>query len=189
MDKSIKISYVISGSIFLFILLFLFFPSKTIDSEKGVDYKDGKIITQSENYFGAILSANNLQRPFPKMVHREDNPDTPEKIELGRMLFFDPILSGDNSMSCAHCHHPDLGFSDNRGLSMGHHGKGIGRDRVDGRVLRRGSPSLWNTGFNHAQYWDGRAKDLEHQATFPITEPHEMNQDRVGLEKELNNIP
>ena len=189
MDKSIKISYVISGSIFLFILLFLFFPSKTIDSEKGVDYKNGKIITQSENYFEAILSANNLQRPFPKMVHREDNPDTPEKIELGRMLFFDPILSGDNSMSCAHCHHPDLGFSDNRGLSMGHHGKGIGRDRVDGRVLRRGSPSLWNTGFNHAQYWDGRAKDLEHQATFPITEPHEMNQDRVWLEKELNNIP
>ena len=72
---------------------------------------------------------------------------------------------------------------------MGHHGKGIGRDRVDGRVLRRGSPSLWNVGFNHAQYWDGRAKDLEHQAAFPITEPHEMNQDRVWLEKELNNIP
>ena len=189
MDKTIKISYIATGCVFSLILLFLFFPSQTIDSEKGAGYKDDKITTQSENYFRAILSANNLQRPFPKMVHREDNPDTPEKIELGKMLFFDPILSGDNSMSCAHCHHPDLGFSDNRGLSMGHHGKGIGRDRVDGRVLRRGSPSLWNAGFNHAQYWDGRAKDLEHQATFPITEPHEMNQDRVKLEKELNNIP
>ena len=65
MNKNLKISYVISGSMFFLILLFLFFPSQTIDSEKGADYKDDKIITQSENYFRAILSANNLQRPFP----------------------------------------------------------------------------------------------------------------------------
>ena len=117
-------------------LLFLFFPSETIDSEKGLDYKNVKIISSSEKYFRAIQSSNNLERPFPKLVQREDNPDTPEKVELGRLLFFDPILSGDNTMSCAHCHHPDLGFSDNRGLSMGHHRKGIGRHRKDGTVLR-----------------------------------------------------
>ena len=116
-----------------------------------------------------------------------DSPDTPEKIELGKMLFFDPVLSGDNTVSCAHCHHPDLGFSDNRGLSMGNNGKGVGRKRVGGVVLRRSSPTLWNVGFNHSQYWDGRAKDLEHQAMFPITDSIEMDQDRIELEKELKN--
>ena len=188
MNKTIKTSHKVYGSVLLLTLVFLFFPSQNLDSEKGVDYKSENIIKKSGNYFNAILSSSNLQRPFPKMVQRDDNPDTPEKIELGRMLFFDPVLSGDNTISCAHCHHPDLGFSDNRGLSMGNNGKGIGRKRVGGAVLRRGSPTLWNVGYNHAQYWDGRAKDLEHQAMFPITDSNEMNQGRIELEKELKNI-
>ena len=188
MNKTIKTSHKVYGSVLLLTLVFLFFPSKNLDSEKGVDYKSENIIKKSGNYFNAILSSSNLQRPFPKMVQRDDNPDTPEKIELGKMLFFDPVLSGDNTISCAHCHHPDLGFSDNRGLSMGNNGKGIGRKRVGGAVLRRGSPTLWNVGFNHAQYWDGRAKDLEHQAMFPITDSKEMNQGRIELVKELKNI-
>ena len=189
MDKTKKISYIATGCVFSLILLFLFFPSQTIDSEKGTDYRADQIITPSENYFQAILSANNLERPFPKMTVREDNPDTQEKIELGRLLFFDPLLSGDNSMSCAHCHHPDLGFSDNRDLSMGRTGMGVGGQRKGGTVLRRGAPTLWNAGFNHAQFWDGRATDLEHQAIFPITDTTEMNQDRKQLEQELQNIP
>ena len=189
MDKTKKISYIGTGCVFSLILLFLFSPSQTIDSEKGLDYKASHIIERSENYFQAILSANNLERPFPKMTVREDNPDTQEKIELGRLLFFDPLLSGDNSMSCAHCHHPDLGFSDNRDLSMGRAGRGVGGQRNGGTVLRRGSPTLWNAGFNHAQFWDGRATDLEHQAIFPITDTTEMNQDRKQLEQELQNIP
>ena len=188
MGKSIKFSYIIPGSIFLLIIFFLLIPSKTIDSGKGMNYKTDLIISQSENYFNSILNSNNLKRPFPSMVNREDNPDNPEKIELGKLLFFDPLLSGDNSVSCAHCHHPDLGFSDNRGLSMGRDGKGVGGQRFGGKILKRGSPTLWNAGFNHAHYWDGRAKDLEHQAIFPITEPLEMNQNRAELEKELENI-
>ena len=114
MNKTIKTSYIVYGFVLLLTLVFLFFPSQSLDSEKGVDYKSEKIINKSGNYFNAILSSSNLQRPFPKKVQRDDNPDTPEKIELGRMLFFDPVLSGDNTVSCAHCHHPDLGFSDNR---------------------------------------------------------------------------
>ena len=188
MNKTIKTSHKVYGSVLLLTLVFLFFPSQSLDSEKGVDYKSENIINKSNNYFNAILSSSNLQRPFPKMVQRDDNPDTPEKIELGKMLFFDPVLSGDNTVSCAHCHHPDLGFSDNRGLSMGNNGKGVGRKRVGGVVLRRSSPTLWNVGFNHSQYWDGRAKDLEHQAMFPITDSNEMDQDRIELEKELKNI-
>ena len=126
MNKTIKTSHKVYGSVLLLTLVFFFFPSQSLDSEKGVNYKSENIINKSNNYFNAILSSSNLQRPFPKMVQRDDNPDTPEKIELGKMLFFDPVLSGDNTVSCAHCHHPDLGFSDNRGLSMGNNGKGVG---------------------------------------------------------------
>ena len=188
MTKTIKTSYIVYGCVLLLFLVFIFFPSEILDSEIGVDYKSQKIINKSDNYFSAILSSSNLQRPFPKMLQRDDNPDTHEKIALGKMLFFDPILSGDNTISCAHCHHPDLGFSDNRGLSMGAKGKGIGQQRLGGTVLRRGSPTLWNVGFNHAQYWDGRAKDLEHQAMFPITDSNEMDQGRIELLQELKSI-
>ena len=188
MNNKIKFVFFVFGTFFLFGMVFLFYPIDVIDVDRGVSYKNNEIISQSEKYFNAISSSSNLHRPFPDIVNRKDNIDSPDKIELGRMLFFDPILSGDNTMSCAHCHHPDLGFSDNRGLSMGRSGKGIGGERTGGHILKRGSPTLWNAGFNHAQYWDGRARDLEHQATFPITDSNEMNQDRIELEKELNNI-
>ena len=188
MRKSTKRRYILSGLIFLLVIVFLFIPSKTIDSDIGDDYKTRLIVSESDDYFTSIINTNNLKRPFPKMRGPDDNPDNPEKRELGRLLFFDPILSGDNTISCAHCHHPDLGFSDNRGLSMGRGGKGIGIGRIDGEILKRGSPTLWNVGFNHAQYWDGRAKDLEHQARFPITESSEMNQESAELENELKSI-
>src|SRR5262245_10474895 len=71
-----------------------------------------------------------LRRTFPEMNQRANNPSTPEKIELGRLLYFDPILSGDNTQSCATCHHPDLGFSDGRNFSMGLGGQGVGPERA-----------------------------------------------------------
>ena len=133
--------------------------------------------------------ATGLQKPFPKIPYRPDNPTTPAKIALGKLLFFDPILSNDNRTSCAHCHHPDLGFSDGRARAMGYGGEGAGSARNGGVVLPRHSPRLWNTAYNHLQYWDGRAKDLEDQAQFPITDQNEMKQDRETLMAELNAIP
>ena len=65
-----------------------------------------------------------LRRPFPNMAVRSDNAVTPERVALGRLLYFDPVLSGGNDVSCATCHHPDLGLSDGRGLSMGKGGRG-----------------------------------------------------------------
>src|SRR5215468_10766148 len=58
-----------------------------------------------------------LRRVFPEMKLRANNQSTKEKIELGRLLYFDPVLSGANDQSCATCHHPDLGFSDGRNSS------------------------------------------------------------------------
>src|SRR5210317_2250713 len=76
---------------------------------------------------------------------------SPQQIDLGRYLFFDPLLSGDNSLSCASCHHPDLGFSDGRPRSIG----------IDGADASRAAPSLWNVAFLESFFWDGRAESLE----------------------------
>jgi parallel beta-helix repeat protein len=130
-----------------------------------------------------------LRREFPEMKLRPGNQTTREKIELGRLLYFDPVLSGDNEQSCATCHHPDLGFSDGRRTSMGFGGRGVGPDRQGGKQVRRSAPTIWNAAFNHKQFWDGRANDLEEQARFPITSPDEMNQNPDELVKELKAIP
>jgi cytochrome c peroxidase len=130
-----------------------------------------------------------LRRPFPKMAVRSDNAVTPERVTLGRLLYFDPVLSGANDVSCATCHHPDLGLTDGRGRSMGKGGKGLGPERTGGTVVRRGAPTVWNAAFNHRQFWDGRASDLEDQARFPITSADEMAQDPDELVRELAKIP
>jgi cytochrome c peroxidase len=131
-----------------------------------------------------------LQKAFPtEIVLPADNPTTPEKVELGKLLFFDPILSDDNTLSCAHCHHPHLGFSDGLPRSRGRGGKGAGRERTGGIELTRGAPSLWNTVYNHRQFWDGRAAHLEEQARMVITTPEEVNADPAELVRELKAIP
>ncbi len=131
-----------------------------------------------------------LQKAFPtEIVQPSENPTTPEKVELGKLLFFDPILSDDNTLSCAHCHHPNLGFSDGLPRSRGRGGTGAGRERTGGVELTRGAPSLWNTVYNHRQFWDGRAAHLEEQARMVITTPEEVNADPAELVRELKAIP
>jgi len=142
---------------------------------------------------GVGKGGGGLVRQFPKMVLRADNPlaatADDERVQLGRLLFFDPILSGANDISCATCHHPDLGFSDSRELSMGKGAHGLGPQREGGSVVRRGAPTLWNAAYNHKQFWDGRAEDLEEQAKGPITSDIEMNENPDTLVKELKDIP
>lgn len=118
--------------------------------------------------------------PLPKAVTSPaDNPATPEKIALGKQLFFDPRLSGDNTMSCASCHLPDKAMGDGLPQAKGHGGK----------ILARNTPTLLNVGFYERYVWDGRVKSLEEQALGPIQSPDEMNQDLAELERELNAIP
>ena len=111
--------------------------------------------------------------PYPA-----DNAATPERVELGKMLFFDPRLSGSEWISCATCHNPALSWSD--GLPIM-----IGNGMAQGR---RSTPTILNTAYNQTQFWDGRAKTLEEQALGPIQEPGEMNQDLAGLAKRLGAI-
>jgi cytochrome c peroxidase len=107
------------------------------------------------------------------------NPTTPARVELGKQLFFDVRLSGDNKMSCATCHLPNKAFGDGLARSQGN----------DGRPLARNTPTLLNVGFHSTFFWDGRAASLEDQALGPIQSPEEMNQDLDGLVKELAGLP
>ncbi len=150
--------------------------------------------TGDEGTAGVDSRASGLKKPFPAMVVPAGNSmpsdlKSDPRTALGHLLFFDPIVSGDNTISCATCHHPDLGFSDGRGLSMGKGGTGFGPNRSGGTVIRRGAPTLWNAAYNHLQFWDGRAAHLEEQATKPITSQDEMNEKPEDLVRELRAIP
>ncbi|MEQ8785411.1 MAG: cytochrome c peroxidase [Pirellulaceae bacterium] len=118
--------------------------------------------------------------PLPQSIPAPgDNPTTDAKVRLGRQLFFDPRLSGDNTMSCAHCHLPEKALADGEKTSAG----------AGDRRLKRNTPSVLNTAFLSPLTWDGRAKSLEEQALGPITSPVEMHQDLDELERELAEVP
>jgi cytochrome c peroxidase len=172
-------------------LLAMLLVGATVSKERfvGMRLENGALVPNPPPY-DPNNPATGLQKAFPtEIVQPPDNPTTPEKVELGRLLFFDPILSDDNTLSCAHCHHPHLGFSDGLPRSRGRGGVGAGRERTGGIELTRGAPSLWNTVYNHRQFWDGRAAHLEEQARMVITTPEEVNADPAELVRELKAIP
>lgn len=102
---------------------------------------------------------------------------TPAQIDLGRYLFFDPLLSKDGSISCASCHQPDKGFSDDLDRSVG----------VTGEKVARSAPTLWNVAFVDKFFWDARAKTLEEQAQGPLFDPLEMGNTPEQLLTTLSN--
>lgn len=108
---------------------------------------------------GYGLEALPKQVPVPK-----DNPMTPAKIELGKILYFDPRLSHDGTVSCNSCHNVMGAGDDGRPVSVG----------VRGQRGGRGAPTVWNSAFHTVQFWDGRAASLEDQAKGPLTNPIEM---------------
>lgn len=110
----------------------------------------------------------------------------PEQIDLGRHLFFDPLLSGDRKSSCAHCHHPDHGMADGLATGAGFGGEGFGPNRRGGAELSRRTPTLWNVAFATRLFWDGRAASLEEQATGPLFSEQEMGNTPERLERDLN---
>jgi cytochrome c peroxidase len=136
-----------------------------------------------------VSSTRPAARDFPQILTPSDNPTTPARIALGRILFFDPVLSNDNRTSCAHCHHPDLSFSDGLARARGYGADGAGTQRTGGVELPRRTQALWNVAYNARQYWDGRASTLEDQARFPITASDEMKQLPETLIAELKSIP
>jgi cytochrome c peroxidase len=103
---------------------------------------------------------------FPQMNIPSNNPMTVEGVRLGRKLFYEELLSGDASISCATCHMPDEGFADSDQFSEG----------ITGEVGKRNSMALVNMGWQQFFFWDGRASTLENQIFRPVTDPVEMNE-------------
>lgn len=126
---------------------------------------------------------------FPDLPEiMQDVPE--ERIELGRLLFFDPILSVDKETACVTCHSERWGMGDGIGRAVGH-GAGIeaGPGRRGPNTLRRNSPSLYNLAFRASLLWDGGAQTLEQQAMIPLLAEEEMNVDPLMLVAELADIP
>jgi parallel beta-helix repeat protein len=136
-----------------------------------------------------VPSYSGLQRNFPASNAPADNPSSPEKVELGRMLFFDPVLSANNDIACATCHHPDYGFADGLPHAIGAGGKGAAAERSGGVALMRSAPSLWNVVYEKEFFWDGRVASLEDQVMTPLTHADEMASEPDALIAELRAIP
>lgn len=134
-----------------------------------------------------------------------DNPSSPEKVNLGRLLFFDPVLSGNKDVSCATCHQPEFNYAEFLETSIGVNGVGSGSKRRfietnDLPFVKRNSQSILNTAFNGIKngevyepekapmFWDLRAKGLEMQALEPIRTLEEMRGNSFHEDKVLDEI-
>lgn len=117
--------------------------------------------------------------PLPPPPSPPENPTTPEKVELGKKLFFDRRLSGDGTMTCATCHDPENGFTDALPTSLSY------------PTTRnwRNSPGLVNVAWRKTLFRDGRSSSLEEQALFPMMSPFEMNRNLDYLEEVLKTVP
>jgi cytochrome c peroxidase len=107
------------------------------------------------------------------------NPATSSKVALGKMLFFDPRLSASHQISCNSCHNVGLGGVDGQSTSLGHRWQHGGRN----------APTVLDSVFNKAQFWDGRAKDLEQQAGGPVVNPVEMASPQAHVAEQIKSIP
>jgi len=120
----------------------------------------------------------NVPKGLPPVPVPADNPMTVEKVNLGRMLYFDKRLSKDGSVSCATCHDPKHAWAETTPVSTG----------IGGQKGGRNSPSVINTAYAPVLFWDGRAKSLEEQALGPIANPIEMGHTVDAMVAELNRL-
>jgi cytochrome c peroxidase len=137
-------------------------PQKTSD----------KTAAATDQFAGLLEKAKASFSPLAKVADNPENPITQEKVLLGQTLYFDKRLSKEGHISCNSCHNLNTYGVDNQPTSLGDGGERGGRN----------SPTVLNAAFHFAQFWDGRAKDVEEQAGGPIMNPIEMsmpNQDFV----------
>nr|WP_315400780.1 cytochrome c peroxidase [uncultured Sphingobacterium sp.] len=132
-------------------------PKPTIDS--GINWKEFKSLPRLDTSYFSLM----------------ERPD----VKLGKLLFFDPILSGSNQISCSSCHNPQTSWADHLTVPVGN----------DHLVGTRNTPSLLNVYARKDLFWDGRAKSLEEQALAPIEAHHEMDMDLTKLIPKLKAIP
>ena len=153
-----------------------------------------------------FIRANYPLETTPKNIpYPPNNPPDDEVIALGRLVFFDPVLSGDGDVACATCHHPAFAWGDGLPVSIGVGGEGIGPDRVatlPGQPTEfttpRNSPTVLDVAFNRPfagegehrgrMFWDGRANGLEEQARLPVRSRDEMRHDAYTAPEALTRV-
>lgn len=134
----------------------------------------------------------NVVNALPEnVIYPTDNPYSVEKENLGRLLYWDPILSGTKDVACVSCHHPDLGYADGLQVSQGVGGIGLGLNRLGGLKTPRNAHTIINTAFNginndglyspelSPMFWDSRAESLEEQALLPMLSKVEMRGENI----------
>jgi cytochrome c peroxidase len=163
------------------------------------------VLMFAENGTGQGNSSLSVSALPRAVVSPPGNPSTPAKVNLGRLLFWDPILSGNKDVACATCHHPKFGYAENLDISVGVNGIGLGSARqfAPGNEIpfvKRNSQTILNTGFNGIDsqgrynpasapmFWDLRAEGLEAQALVPIKTFEEMRGHAYSEEKALDTV-
>ena len=115
---------------------------------------------------------------LPPMPYPADNPGNPAKVDLGKLLFFDPRLSTSGQIACGSCHDPQLGWGDGKRTAFGH----------DRQLGKRNAMTILNAGYYQKLFWDGRASSLEDQAHRPVTDQLEMHEDLAVMEKRVQSF-
>jgi cytochrome c peroxidase len=126
-----------------------------------------------------LKQARSLFPPLPKDMATAEFPVTPQRAQLGRMLFFDPRISTDGTGSCVRCHQPALYATDGLAKSIGLHDKNIPRN----------APTVFNAGLYASQHWDGQFKSVEEQATKALLGPGFGNADHATAMARIRAIP
>ncbi len=148
-------------------------PDPTTPTDPGKDLTG--IPFDTTHY--TIKKPNNI---YPEMIVPSDNLTTYEGVELGRRLFYDPILSSDSTMSCGSCHKQEFAFTDGNAVSKG----------VTQMFGRRSSMSLVDIGYmDKGLFWDGRSISLEAQALLPVEDPIELHENWANVEAKLRRHP
>ena len=141
--------------------------------------KKDNFIAKEDTQFKTVPYNLEVKPWYPQLKLPTDNPLTEEGVLLGRMLFYDPIISGDSTLSCSGCHRLSLAFADSRRFSVG----------ITGQVGTRTSMPLFNLMWSNKFFWDGRAKTLKEQILLPIAAHDEMNLNIYDAVQKLKNSP
>ena len=155
----------------LIIVLPFILPQRTMTTFSDVELRETALSRD-------MSAVPNNYDDLLKVIDNSENPMSREKIALGKELFFDTRLSRDKTLSCASCHKLEEGGDDNLPTAIGFHGRA--------NPFHLNSPTVLNAGLAQAQFWNGRAKDVEEQAGGPVQAPFEMNMTPKEVEQRLN---
>ncbi|MDX9754611.1 MAG: cytochrome-c peroxidase, partial [bacterium] len=129
--------------------------------------------------FAATPMQVQVPKGLPALPVPADNPMTVEKVELGKLLYFDTRLSKDKTISCATCHSPEHAYAEPKATSEG----------IAGQFGERNANTVLNSAYATSDFWDGRAAHLEEQAGGPVENPIEMGHDFNAVVKDLKKVP